>query len=349
MGSDVEDAPPLVSVVVPLYNGQASIEETLTSIQRQQLASLEVIVVDDGSSDQGTDLVRRHPIGATLVEQSHLGVAVARNRGLALARGRWIAFLDQDDLWHPSHIERVLRWLHANPEERIVFVRETAFAVADEAEQLRADDSASLWATVLVDGEDTYDELVASADVAGSDEIEVHDVRAVLGGPISMTTSFVADPELLRIVGGFAPHALAMDDYWMLVNVARIQPIPQLDQPTVFYRVHARATSRTAKLGLPFLSSAIALRLGGGIVPFDEGLRGGTDGKLHRHLFLELLRAPDFADPRFRRAVGHIAALLWPPKGRRPDLWRALVALRAPWIQSAARSVRASVRHRAGR
>lgn len=332
---------PLVSVVVPLFNGAAHVAETLTSIQRQTLDGVEVIVVDDGSDDGGADLVREHPVGATFVAQSHLGVAVARNRGLALARGGWVAFLDQDDLWHPTHLERAVGWLDAHPGERIVFAREITFAVADETDRLRTmDEQVAGWATLIVGRERTLDELIDAADVRGSEATEVHDLRALLRGPVSTTTSFVADPELLRLAGGFAPHALAMDDYWMLVNVARLQSIPQTDQPTTFYRVHVGATSRTTRLGLPFLSSAVALRLGGGLIGVDEGLGGALDGKLHRHLFRELLAAPEYSDARFRHAVDHLAGVLWPPGGRRRERRRALIAMRLPWLRRAVRALR---------
>jgi len=335
---------PIVTVVVPLYNGAAYVAETLTSIERQTLTGVEVIVVDDGSDDDGPEIVSAHPVGATLVEQSHLGVAVARNRGLALARRNWIAFVDQDDLWHPTHLERAVRWLEGHPDERVLFAREITFAVADETDRLRTmDEHVAGWASLLVGRERTLDELIEAADVSGSDAAEVHDLRAMLRGPISTTTSFVADPELLRLAGGFAPHALAMDDYWMLVNVARLQPIPQVDQPTAFYRVHVGATSRTTRLGLPFLSSAVALRLGGGLIGVDEGLRGALDGKLHRHLFRELLGAPEYADARFRGAVDHLAALLWPPGGRRRERRRALIAARVPWLRRAVHAVRRAV------
>jgi hypothetical protein len=338
---DLAAAPPLVSVVVPLYNGAAYIDETLSSIQRQTHSAVEVIVVDDGSDDDGRDLVRAHPVGARLVEQAHLGVAVARNHGLALARGSWVAFLDQDDLWHPSHLERGLRWLAEHPTERIMFVREFTFTAADEADRLRAlDENVGTWADFLVTRRGTLDELLERADASGSGDVEVHDTRSMLAGPISVTTSFIADPELLRLAGGFAPHAPAMDDYWLLVNVARLNPIPQVDHRTVFYRVHLGATSRTTRLGLPFLSSAVALRLGGGLIPVDEGLGGGLDGKLHRHLLLELLASPQYRDPRFRRAVGHVASLLWPPDGRRRQRRRALVSARLPWLRRAVRAVR---------
>ena len=341
-GSPNSDVQPVVSVVIPLYNGASYIVQTLTSIARQTLEGIEVIVVDDGSTDDGPELVRTHPVGASLHEQSHLGVAVARNRGLMLARGRWVAFLDQDDLWHPTHLERTLRWLRAHPGERIVFVREITFGIADETDRLRSMDSGvSDWAAHLVGRERALEELVDAADVSGSQDVEVHDLRAMLRGPISVTTSFVAQPELLRLVGGFAPHALAMDDYWMLVNVARLQPIPQIDQRTVFYRVHVGATSRTTRLGLPFLSSAVALRLGGGLIDTDEGLRGGHVGKLHSHLLRELLTSSGYArEARVRRAVGHLASLLWPPHGRRAERRRALIAARLPWVRRAVRTLR---------
>lgn len=336
-------ARPRATVVVPLFNGEVHIAETLTSIHRQTMRDIEVIVIDDGSVDGGPDIVREHPVGARLVTQSHLGVAVARNRGLSLARARRIAFVDQDDLWHPGHLERVLAWLDAHPGERIAFTREITFGVTDETDRLQSMDAlAATWASYIVPQDVALDRLIEIADTNGSDAVERHDVRAMLRGPVSTTTSFVADVELLRLAGGFAPHALAMDDYWLLVNVARLQPIPQVDQPTVFYRVHVRATSRSARLGLPFLSSAAALRLGGGLIPVEEGLQGGLGGKLHRHLLRELLGAAQMRDAHFRTAVRALAALLWPLDGRRREVRRAVLVARMPWLRRARAAVRRS-------
>lgn len=339
------DSAPSVTVVIPLHNGARYVAETLNSVQRQTIADIEVIVVDDGSTDDGLAIVRGHPLNPTLFEQQHLGVAVARNRGLRAARGRWVAFLDQDDLWHPSHLERLIDWLSVNPGERIVFSREIAFSTVEETDRLQTMDAlVGGWASILVHADHALDELTARADVRGSSDVQRHDLAELLQGPVSVTTSFIADPELLHLAGGFAPHALAMDDYWLLVNVARLQRIAQLDQPTVFYRVHVRATSRTTKLGIPFLSSAVALRLGGGLIPLEEGLAGGSAGKLHGHLFGELLASADYRDPLLRRAVGHLAGLIWPPYGRRRQRGRARLAARMPWLQQTVRRVRAIVR-----
>jgi hypothetical protein len=131
-----------------------------------------------------------------------------------------------------------------------------------------------------------------------------------------------------------------MDDYWLMVNVARLTPIAKLVRPTVFYRVHSNATSRTTRLGLPFLSSAAALRLGGGIIPLAEGLRGDLSGGLHRHLLLELRTAPEYRDPRFRATVDQLERILWPPRGRPGERLRAHAASRWPWLRDIARRLR---------
>jgi hypothetical protein len=229
-----------------------------------------------------------------------------------------------------------MTWLGEHRDARIVFLREVAFSTLEEGDRLRAmDELAGSWASIRVPAAGALTALVEGVDATGSADVEVNDVRAMLRGPISMTTSFVADPALLRLAGGFAPHAPAMDDYWLLVNVARLVPIPQVDQPTVFYRVHTGATSRSTRLGLPFLSSAVALRLGGGLIPVAEGLAGHhLDGDLHLHLLHELLAAPDYRDRRFRGAVDDLARLLWPPSGRRRKRIRAQVAARSPWLRS---------------
>ena len=95
-----------ISAIIPLYNGAAFIEQTLESALNQTLSADEIIVVDDGSTDDGPDIVRRmaqtHPI--RLIEKPNGGQSLARNHGVAQATGDLIAFLDHDDLWYPNHL-----------------------------------------------------------------------------------------------------------------------------------------------------------------------------------------------------------------------------------------------------
>lgn len=101
----------LVSVIVPAYDAEATVAETLQSVLRQSHAALEVLVVDDGSRDRTAEIVTalaRDDSRIVLIRQPNAGVAAARNRALAAAHGRLIAPLDADDLWHPEKIERQL-------------------------------------------------------------------------------------------------------------------------------------------------------------------------------------------------------------------------------------------------
>jgi glycosyltransferase involved in cell wall biosynthesis len=106
---------PTVACIVPLYNGRAFILEALGSIAAQTWPAREVIVVDDGSSDEGAALVARHFPDARLIRQANAGEAAARNRGIVEARADYIALLDQDDLWRPRKLELQMAALRDDP------------------------------------------------------------------------------------------------------------------------------------------------------------------------------------------------------------------------------------------
>jgi glycosyltransferase involved in cell wall biosynthesis len=118
--SDVEDSPDeglAVSVLVPAHQAERYLEETLRSALAQTVSAIEIIVIDDGSTDATTAIAER--LAATdnrvrLIRQPNRGVAAARNRGLAEARGRWAALLDHDDIWLPTRLERQLAFLERN-------------------------------------------------------------------------------------------------------------------------------------------------------------------------------------------------------------------------------------------
>lgn len=99
---------PLVSAIVPTYNASKTIKYVLDSIINQTHKNIEIIVVDDGSSDGTPELVTQYP-HVKLITQKNQGASVARNRGVAEATGEYIAFLDSDDLWHPQKIELQLQ------------------------------------------------------------------------------------------------------------------------------------------------------------------------------------------------------------------------------------------------
>lgn len=113
---------PLVSVIIPAYNGENLLAATLASAFAQTYAPLEVIVIDDGSTDQTGRVAQSFP-SVKYVRQENRGNAAARNRGLVLAAAEFVALLDQDDLWHPQKIEIQMRALNAHPEAAYVLCK----------------------------------------------------------------------------------------------------------------------------------------------------------------------------------------------------------------------------------
>jgi glycosyltransferase involved in cell wall biosynthesis len=99
----------LVSVIIPCFNAVKTLDETLRSVQRQTYQNLEIICVDDGSTDQTVELIeaaRAADNRITLARQPNRGVSTARNTGGAASSGDHIAFLDADDLWHPTKVAK---------------------------------------------------------------------------------------------------------------------------------------------------------------------------------------------------------------------------------------------------
>jgi len=106
----------LVSVVIPAYNAQATLDETLLSVRAQTHRALEIIVIDDGSTDGTRALAERHAgvdSRVSVLHQPNSGVAAARNTGWRRARSEFIAFIDADDLWASAKIERQLARLQS--------------------------------------------------------------------------------------------------------------------------------------------------------------------------------------------------------------------------------------------
>jgi glycosyltransferase involved in cell wall biosynthesis len=116
---------PLVSVVVPVYNGERYLGEALDSILAQDYDPFEVIVVDDGSDDGGAELARARDV--RVLVQANGGPAAARNAGIAASRGSFVAFLDQDDLWVPGKLAKQIEMLVRRPDLGFVFAHMEIF------------------------------------------------------------------------------------------------------------------------------------------------------------------------------------------------------------------------------
>ncbi len=105
-----------VTVVIPTYNRKGLLPRALASVARQIRLPEEVIVVDDGSTDDTEGLIRRQFPDVRYLQQENRGVSAARNRGIREAKGEWVAFLDSDDEWLPEKLERQLDALREDSE-----------------------------------------------------------------------------------------------------------------------------------------------------------------------------------------------------------------------------------------
>lgn len=107
----------LVSVITPVYNAERYLRKTLATVFQQSYKNIEIILVDDCSKDNSSaiiaDLQKEHPEIVYHLQERNMGAGAARNKALELASGRYVAFLDSDDLWKPDKIERQLELMQS--------------------------------------------------------------------------------------------------------------------------------------------------------------------------------------------------------------------------------------------
>lgn len=107
----------MISVVIPLYNKEQSIASTLQTVLKQTYQDFEIVIVNDGSTDHSVEEVAKVPDPRIrLIHQSNAGVSAARNRGIAEARGEFVAFLDADDEWNPDYLKTQYKLTQKYPE-----------------------------------------------------------------------------------------------------------------------------------------------------------------------------------------------------------------------------------------
>src|SRR6185369_7640984 len=117
-----------VSVIIPTYNSARFLTEAIDSVLAQSFKDFEILVIDDGSTDETKAMMQRYGSPVRYIYQANAGVAAARNRGIAESRGKYIAFLDADDAWCARKLETQLNALARNADHRACY---SAFTVAD--------------------------------------------------------------------------------------------------------------------------------------------------------------------------------------------------------------------------
>lgn len=222
-----------ISVVIPAYNAERFLPETLASVAAQTVAPAEIIVVDAGSTDRTAELARE--AGATVASQSNAGTAAARNAGIRRASEAWVILLDADDIWQPTLVERAWRALQAAPDADYALTDYSGFDEHGERSASVIHDAKrhalALRETPL--GDDAY--RFDAATIA----------RAEVTDPFVNMSSFVIRRELARDLG-FDPEFYGEDVEFCLRLFARPGAGVFIDAPLVRYRHHAASKSASA-------------------------------------------------------------------------------------------------------
>jgi glycosyltransferase involved in cell wall biosynthesis len=204
-----------ISAIIPCYNGARYIEEAVRSVLAQTRPVDEVIVVDDGSTDDSVAIVER--LGVRCVRMPHRsGPAAARNRGVEEASGDLIAFLDADDRWCATHCERVAGLLERHPESAVAFSRVRHFG----------------------DGEESLTPIAIPEDET------TPALWHLLYGNIVPQSTAIARRSTLVSHGGYDASLSRAEDYELWLRLARTQSFVCIHTVTADYRMHPDQATR---------------------------------------------------------------------------------------------------------
>lgn len=206
----------LVSVIVPAFNAERTIDRTLASARAQTHAKLEIIVINDGSTDSTEDRVLSHAgedPRVRLVHQPNGGVAAARNRGIVESRADFLALLDADDLWHPEKIACQLAVLEQRPEVALVA---TTYSVIDREDRV-------------------------IAEVGGSMPRETQFLELCRRNFIGNGSSALIRREAVERFGGYDPSlrgrgAQGCEDLKLYLQIAELHDLSLIPEPLTAYR-----------------------------------------------------------------------------------------------------------------
>jgi len=203
---------PLVSVVIPTFNGEECLAPTLDSVLRQSYRDFEIIVVDDGSTDGTRRVLSQYDGQVRVVRQVNGGIASARNAGLRAARGSWIALLDHDDLWDETKLQRQTDFASAHPTVAMVYSRARVWRASREAKR----------------------EETTGAPLPE----EIPQFAGLLMGNVIPPLTTLFRRELALDVGGFRQDLAPADDWDLWLRIAKAGELAFLPDVMATYRLH---------------------------------------------------------------------------------------------------------------
>jgi glycosyltransferase involved in cell wall biosynthesis len=207
---------PLVSVVIPTYNRAHLIREALESVFSQTFKDYEVILIDDGSTDGTEAIIQEHYAGRLrYVKQKNTGISGARNRGIALAKGKYVAFLDSDDRWLPEKLQKQFDYMEAHPKTGLLCTK------------------------------------LARYEIGGDGKMEIcpagfpkHFSELLEGPNFIPTTTTMVRRECFEKTGVFDPALQVAEDWDLWIRIGKVYEMHCLDDILAEHRDHPQKTTR---------------------------------------------------------------------------------------------------------
>lgn len=214
----MSEIPPRVTVITPSYNQARFLESTIRSVIEQDYPSIEHIVIDGDSRDGSVDIIRRYESHlAYWISESDSGQADAINKGLARATGKYVAWLNSDDIYLPGAIHRAVAALARNPNAGLVYAN---------------------WVGINADGDQTNWPHCRQYSL-----VDLLSMRIIPQPTVFMRR------DVLQSVGGIDPTYHLLMDHHLWVRIARVAPILFVDEYWAGARHHAQAKNSTQRLG----------------------------------------------------------------------------------------------------
>jgi len=221
-----------ISIVIPVYNGGRFIADAVNSVLEQTYDDYEIIVVNDGSTDDTEELLKPYMDRIIYIKTGNSGVSSARNTGIMNARGTYVAFLDQDDLFHPERLSVTVDYLDAHPDAGMVYTSARR---------------------MLMDGT-----LLPDKDLPGySGDIFPQLFEKCFIAP----SMVVCKKDVLVDVGMFAKELSSEgEDYNLFLDISSRYHVGYISQRLLTYRLHPDNTSKSKEEVAPFRYEQILLR-----------------------------------------------------------------------------------------
>lgn len=207
-----------ISIIIPLYNGSRYISQTIESIICQTYTDWEIVVVNDGSTDNSLDIINKIaekiPDKITILTIPNSGISTARNIGVSSSKGQYIAFIDQDDIWIASKLEKQVKFMEASKAE-LTFTN-----------------------VIIIDDKGISTSNISVLELNKYDNSGTNTFKTLLFNNFIPISSIMIRRSLFNYIGGFDPKYKYAEDFDLVLRSSLIAYIDYIDEPLLLYREH---------------------------------------------------------------------------------------------------------------